>query len=86
VQLTWWKAFGDGGHPSGLTRKLVYGAGGAIATALIVLAIAVIHHAALARPLAASIGEPLTILLLVRVAICGLWLGLRYEAHRRKFR
>jgi hypothetical protein len=69
-----------------LARKLVYGVGGAVAGALIILAIALLHHAALARPLSASIGGPLTTLLLVGVAICGLWLGLRYETHRRKFR
>jgi hypothetical protein len=50
------------------------------------LAIALLHHAALARPLSSSIGGPLTTLLLIGAALCGLWLGLRYEAHRRKFR
>jgi hypothetical protein len=50
------------------------------------LAIALLHHAALARPLSASIGGPLTTLLLIGAALCGLWLGLRYEAHRRKLR
>jgi hypothetical protein len=69
-----------------LTRKLAYGAGGAVAGSLLMLAIALLHHAALARPLSASIGGPLTTLLLIGAALCGLWLGLRYEAHRRKFR
>jgi hypothetical protein len=68
-----------------LKRKIGYGVGGAIAGALLVLAIALLHHSILTRPLSASIGAPLTTLLMIGATLCGLWLGLRYEAHRRKF-
>jgi hypothetical protein len=50
------------------------------------LAMALVHHAVLARPISASVGGPLTTLLLIGGTICGLWLGLRYEARKRKFR
>jgi hypothetical protein len=50
------------------------------------LAMALVHDAALARPLSASIGAPLTTLLLIIVTLCGIWLGLRYEARKRKLR
>jgi hypothetical protein len=69
-----------------LKRKTVYGIGGAIAASLLMLTAALLHFSVLARPLSASIGGPLTTLLLIGVAICGVWLGLRYEAHKRKFR
>jgi hypothetical protein len=69
-----------------LKRKTVYGIGGAIAASLLMLTAALAHFSVLARPLSASIGGPLTTLLLIGVAICGVWLGLRYEAHKRKFR
>jgi hypothetical protein len=69
-----------------LTRKLAYGAGGAVAASLFMLAMALVHHAVLARPISASVGGPLTTLLLIGGTICGLWLGLRYEARKRKLR
>jgi hypothetical protein len=69
-----------------LTRKLAYGAGGAVAASLFMLAMALVHHVVLARPLSASIGGPLTTLLLIAGLIGGSWLGLRYEARKRKLR
>jgi hypothetical protein len=45
-----------------------------------------VHFWVLARPLSASIGGPLTTLLLIGGMLCGFWLGLRYEARKRKFR
>jgi hypothetical protein len=77
------RAWEDQGSP---TRKLAYGAGGAVAASLFMLAMALVHHAVLARPISASVGGPLTTLLLIGGTICGLWLGLRYEARKRKFR
>ncbi|HSD92169.1 MAG TPA: toll/interleukin-1 receptor domain-containing protein [Methyloceanibacter sp.] len=41
-----------------LKRKIAFGAGGAIAAALLMLAAAVLHYSVLARPLSASIGAP----------------------------
>ena len=69
-----------------LTAKIGYGIGGAIAASALLLVAALAHFWVLARPLSASIGGPLTSLLLIGGAICGFWLGLRYEARNRKFR
>ena len=69
-----------------LRTKIGYGIGGAIAASALLLVAALAHFLVLARPLSASIGGPLTTLLLIGGAICGFWLGLRYEARRRKFR
>ena len=55
-----------------------------IAASLLMLAMALVHHAVLAQPLSASIGAPLTVLLLIAGLIGGFWLGLRYEVRRRK--
>jgi hypothetical protein len=67
-----------------LKRRIAYAAGGIIAALLLTLAAALVHHAVLARPLSASLGAPLTALLLIGATIGGLWLGLRYEARKRK--
>jgi hypothetical protein len=69
-----------------LRAKIGYGIGGAIAASALLLVAALAHFWVLARPLSASIGGPLTTLLLIGGAICGFWLGLRYEARNRKFR
>ena len=69
-----------------LRAKIAYGIGGALAAALLVLALALAHFWILARPLSASIGAPLTTLLLLAAAALGVWLGLRYEARKRRFR
>jgi hypothetical protein len=45
---------------------------------------ALLHFWSLGRPLSASIGAPLTTLVLFAGAIGGAWLGLRYEARKRK--
>jgi TIR domain len=69
-----------------LTVKIGYSIAG-IAAALILLAcFAMVHLWLLARPLSASIGDPATTLLLISGAIAGGWLGLAYEAGRRKRR
>ena len=69
-----------------LRTKIGYGIGGAIGAAALLLLAALVHFWALARPISASIGGPLTTLLLIGGMICGFWLGLRYEARKRKFR
>ena len=69
-----------------LRTKIGYGIGGAIAASALLLVAALAHFWVLARPLSASIGGPLTTLLLIGGTICGFWLGLRYAARRRKFR
>lgn len=69
-----------------LWTKIAYGVGGAIAAAALMLVAALAHYWVLARPLSASIGGPLTTLLLIAATIGGFWLGLRYEARKRKLR
>ena len=69
-----------------LRTKIGYGIGGALTASALLLAAALAHFWVLARPLSASIGGPLTTLLLIGGTLCGVWLGLRYEARRRKFR
>lgn len=60
--------------------KIAYAVGGALAVSMLLLLIALLHHWVLGRPLSASIGAPLTTLILIAGAIIGAWLGLRYEA------
>jgi len=69
-----------------LRTKIGYAIAGAIVACALLLAAALVHFWVLARPLSATIGGPLTTLLLIGGTICGLWLGLRYEARKRKFR
>jgi hypothetical protein len=69
-----------------LGTKIAFGIGGAIAAAALMLAVALAHYWVLGRPLSASIGGPLTTLLLILAAIAGFWLGLRYETRKRKLR
>lgn len=64
--------------------KIAYAVGGALAVSMLLLLIALLHHWVLGRPLSASIGAPLTTLILIAGAIIGAWLGLRYEARERK--
>jgi hypothetical protein len=64
--------------------KLAYAAGGvAVALALIVV-VAFVHFWLFARPLEASIGAQTTNVLLIATTMLGAWLGVRYEARRRK--
>ncbi len=67
-------------------KKAVYALGGAIAAGFLMLVAALLHFWILARPLSASIGAPLTTLLLVSVALLGAWLGLSYGARKHKVR
>lgn len=66
--------------------KIAYAVGGALAVSMLLLLVALLHFWVLGRPLSASIGAPLTTLILIAGAIMGAWLGLRYEARKRKLR
>ncbi len=69
-----------------LKAKIGYAIGGASAVSALVLIGALLHFWILGRPLSASIGAPLTTLVLIAGAIAGTWMGLRYEARKRKLR
>ncbi len=64
--------------------KIAYAVGGAFAVSMLLLLVALLHFWMLGRPLSASIGTPLTTLILFAGAIIGAWIGLRYEARKRK--
>jgi hypothetical protein len=69
-----------------LLVKIGYSAGGAIAALAGLVVVALVHRWALARPISASVGEAMTILLLIAAVILGAWFGLRYEARQRRQR
>jgi hypothetical protein len=66
--------------------KVAYSMGGGIAASVIVLIGALVHFWVFARPLSASIGGPMMLLLLVTGLIFGAWLGLIYEIRKRRSR
>ncbi len=63
-----------------LGAKAAYAIGGAIVASLLVLLVALLHFWVMGRPLSASIGGPLTTLLLLAVALGGALIGWRYKA------
>jgi hypothetical protein len=63
--------------------KLAHGLGGAIAGAVLVLLLALLHFWIMGRPLSATIGAPLTTLLIIASTALGSWLGWRYKARKR---
>lgn len=67
-----------------LWAKIAYAIAGAIAASALLLIVALVHFWVLARPLSASIGGPLTALMLIAGAIFGVLLGLGYEARKHK--
>ena len=66
-----------------LRSKLAYAAGGMIVALAVMLIGALVHFWMLGRPLSASIGGPVTTLILIAAAMFGVWAGLAYEARRR---
>jgi TIR domain len=69
-----------------LAAKIAYAFGGAAVAATLVLIVALVHFWMLARPLSASIGGPLTTLLLIVAALLGAWIGLHYRSRKRLLR
>jgi hypothetical protein len=66
--------------------KTAYAIGGAIGACLLVLLVALLHFWVMGRPLSASIGGPLTTLLLFAAALAGALIGWRYRARRPALR
>jgi hypothetical protein len=60
--------------------------GGAIVGPVLVLLIALLHYWVMGRPLSASIGAPLTTLIIIASALVGAWLGWRYKAGKPMLR
>jgi hypothetical protein len=70
-----------------LWSKVTYVIGGVVATSTLLLVAALVHFSVLGRPLSASIGGPVaTLILIASSLICGVWLGLSYEARKRALR
>jgi hypothetical protein len=69
-----------------LCSKIAYASGGAIAASTLMLIAALVHYWILARPLSASITGPVTTLILIAGLMCGIWIGLVYEARKRVLR
>jgi len=71
------RAWEDKGSVGG---KIAYAIGGATASSLLVLFVALLHFWIMGRPLSASIGAPLTTMMLAAAALVGAWIGWRYKA------
>ena len=69
-----------------LWSKIAYAMGGAAAASALMLVGALVHFWVLGRPLSASIGGAVTALILIVSSICGVWMGLSYEARKRALR
>jgi hypothetical protein len=69
-----------------LWSKITYAMAGAVAACTFMLIVALIHFWILARPLSASLSEPVTMLLLFFTLISGIAIGLMYEARKRFLR
>jgi hypothetical protein len=65
-------------------RMIAYATVGVLGAGAAVLALAQLHFWILARPLAASIGEAGTLVLLAAALILGIWLGLKYGVQNRR--
>jgi TIR domain len=69
-----------------LSTKLAYALAGLVAGAFVSVVGAVMHQWLWQRPLAASIGDAPTTIVLIGTVIVGAWLGFLYEARRRRRR
>jgi hypothetical protein len=67
-----------------LWSRIAYAAGGMIVAMAVSLIGALLHFWLLERPLSASIGGPITTLMLIAGLLFGGWAGLRYEARMRR--
>jgi len=69
-----------------LAVKIGYAAAGLVVAASVLMVAALTHSWVAGRPLAASIGEATTTLLMFAAGVIGVGLGLGYEARRRRQR
>ena len=69
-----------------LGGKITYALGGATLGALLMVLVALLHFWLMGRPLSASIGAPLTTLIIGAAALTGAFLGWRYKAGTRPVR
>ena len=69
-----------------LGGKITYALGGATLGALLVVLVALLHFWLMGRPLSASIGAPLTTLIIGAAALTGAFLGWRYKTGTRPVR
>lgn len=66
--------------------KIGYALGGIIAASVLLIVAAVVHFLLQGRPISASIGSLATISLIFLTVIVGLFMGLRFEARKRRTR
>ena len=71
---------------STLGSKVAYAVVGVIAALALMLIVSLVHYWMLARPISASVGGPVTAMILALTLIFGGWMGLRYEARKRRLR
>ena len=69
-----------------LWSKIAYAIVGVIAALALMIIVSLVHYSMLARPLSASVGGPLTAMMVTVSLIFGGWIGLRYEARKRRLR
>ena len=69
-----------------LWSKIAYAIVGVVAALALMFIVALMHYWILARPLSASVGGPVTAMMVTVSLIFGGWIGLRYEARKRRLR
>jgi hypothetical protein len=69
-----------------LGSRIAYAVVGVIAAFALMLIVSLVHYWMLARPISASVGGPVTAMILAVSLIFGGWMGLRYEARKRGLR
>lgn len=67
-----------------LGSKIAYAIGGVIAALALMVIVSLVHYWMLARPISASVGGPVTAMMLTVSLIVGGLMGLRYEARKRR--
>jgi len=66
-----------------LLSKIVYAIVGVFAASAFMLFVSLVHYQMLERPLSASVGAPVTAIILIVSLIFGGWMGLRYGTRKR---